>query len=87
VTPDKLLNWLAGESNSTGYIVPGVYSEQVHRAARDLLAAVQLQRITPAQQITATPAPVIDSPTQLMPRYRRGHADPTIANRLYGGAR
>jgi hypothetical protein len=95
VNPQSLLTWYAGQAGRDGYAVPGLDSPQAYQVAEvalsKLAAAAGLTRPQPAeppQQLTAAPAPPpVDSPTQLLPRYRRGQADPRYAERLYGGGR
>ena len=76
MTPEEVLTAIGAIAGRHGMVVPTLDSPQARRAAAALLAAVGLQRATPAPALPPPPPvnPAISgAPTQLLPlvRHRR----------------
>src|SRR5690554_6538459 len=79
MTPEEVLTVIGAIAGRHGMVVPTLDSPQARRAAAALLAAVGLQRATPAPALPPPPvSPAIaGAPTQLLPlvrSHRRGAA-------------
>lgn len=71
MTRESLLMNLAAAANQAGYLVPAVDSEQAHRAADALLAAVGLTRAAPQPALPPRPE---DGHTRMLPIYQPARA-------------
>lgn len=77
MTPEEILTVIGAIAGRHGMAVPSLDSAQARRAAAALLAAVGLQRATPA--LPPAPAPALprrvpmDAPTRPLPVIRRYH--------------
>lgn len=78
MNPEEILTVIGAIAGRHGMVVPALDSPQARRAAAALLAAVGLQRATPAPALPPPPvSPAISgAPTQLLPviggRHRQG---------------
>ena len=72
MTPEEILTVVGAVAGRHGMVVPNLDSPQARRAAAALLAAVGLQRATPAPALPPPPVnPAISgAPTQLLPLVR-----------------